>query len=235
VIDTHDQAIRVGWYGKSPAAGDFVSRRLSRPMIDALDRWFQAGMTAMRERMPDAWHTRYAKAPVWRALLPSQIIGPQPCLAIIAASSDRVGRSFPFCTVAPLPREPDGWMQSLPQAGEEFSRLVEQSLGTLRGDDFDRRVDEVASRVFGEAAARDGDDLGSVLDDLAIESGDLATVPLNAQSAFPWPDLAQRFDPAGTASYWWTGANRASAGFVHHGSLDADLFVTLFGEACQTT
>jgi type VI secretion system protein ImpM len=160
------------------------------------------------------------------------VIASQPCLAIVAPSSDRVGRSFPFGIVAPLPAQSNGWIRALPQAGEDVSRLVEQSLRTLRSDDFDRHLDDIASRAFG-TAARDGDDIGSVLDELAIESGDLATVPLNAQSAFPWPDLAQRFDPAGTTSYWWTGANRASAGFVHDGSLDADLFATLFGESCQ--
>src|SRR5690242_21900210 len=94
--DANHHAVAVGWYGKSPAAGDFVSRRLSRPVIAALDRWFQSGMTALRERMPDAWHRFYAKAPVWRTLLPAHAIAPQPCLAVVAASSDRVGRSFPF-------------------------------------------------------------------------------------------------------------------------------------------
>ena len=232
MIDGNRDAVTFGWYGKSPAAGDFVSRRLSRPIIAALDRWFQSGMTALRERMPDAWHSCYAKAPVWRTLLPAQAITAQPCLAVVAASSDRVGRSFPFGIVAALPAQPNGWIRSLPQAGEDVSRLVEQSLRTLRSDDFDQRLDEIASRVFRDEA---DDDIGSVLGELAIESGDLSTVPLNAQSAFPWPDLAQRFEPAGTASYWWTGANRASAGFVHDGSLDADLFVTLFGDACRAT
>jgi type VI secretion system protein ImpM len=234
VIDTHPHAVTFGWYGKTPAAGDFVSRRLARPVIAVLDRWFQSGMTALRERMPQAWQAYYAKAPVWRALLPSDIVAPQPCLAIVAASSDRVGRGFPFCIVAPLPAKPNGWIRSLPQAGEEISRLVEQSLRNLRSDDFDRHLDEIASRLFG-AAGRGDDDIGSVLDDLAIESDDLATVPLNAASAFPWPDLGQRFEAAGTASYWWTGANRAGAGFVHDGALDADLFVTLFGEPCRPT
>jgi type VI secretion system protein ImpM len=232
VTDGNLETVTFGWYGKSPAAGDFVSRRLSRPIIVALDRWFQSGMTALRERMPEAWHSCYAKAPVWRTLLPAEAIAPQPCLAVVAASSDRVGRSFPFGIVAPLPAQPNGWIRSLPQAGEDVSRLVEQSLRTLRSDEFDQRLDEIASRIFGNEA---GDDIGSVLDDLAIETGDLATVPLNARSAFPWPDLAQRFEPAGTTSYWWTGANRASAGFMHDGSLDADLFVTLFGEACRAT
>jgi len=232
MIDGNRDAVTFGWYGKSPAAGDFVSRRLSRPVIAALDRWFQSGMTALRERMPDAWHSCYAKAPVWRTLLPAQAITAQPCLAVVAASSDRVGRSFPFGIVAALPAQPNGWIRSLPQAGEDVSRLVEQSLRTLRSDDFDQRLDEIASRVFRDEA---DDDIGSVLGELAIESGDLSTVPLNAQSAFPWPDLAQRFEPAGTASYWWTGANRASAGFLHDGSLDDDLFVTLFGDACRAT
>ena len=231
--DAHHYAVAFGWYGKSPAAGDFVSRRLPRAIIAALDRWFQSGMTALRERAPDAWHTHYAKAPVWRALVPSQMIATVPCLAIVIASSDRVGRSFPFCVVAPLPAHLDGWMRSLQQAAEDVSRLVEQSLRTLRGDDFEGRLDEIASRVASVERKHDDEDIGSVLDDLAIETADLATVPLNAQTAFPWLDLAQRFDPSGTTSYWWTGASHATAGFIHDGPLDGALFVTLFGETCQ--
>lgn len=231
--ETNQQDVTYGWYGKSPAAGDFVSRRLPRAAIAVLDGWFQSGMTALRDRAPVEWPTYYANAPVWRALLPSQIVVPQPCLAIVAASSDRVGRRFPFCIVAPLSPQSNGWMRSVAQGGDELSRLVEQSLRMpLHGDEIDRRLDEIASRVRDESGARDSDDMGNVLDDLAIESGDeLATVPLTAQSTFPWPDLAQRFEPAGTASYWWASAKRASAGFVHRGALDAELFVTLFGEA----
>lgn len=229
------RAVAFGWYGKSPVAGDFVSRRLTRPVVAALDHWFQSGMTALRERTPDAWHEQYSKAPLWRGLLPSQVIASRPCLTIVAASTDRVGRSFPFCVVAPLPEQPNGWMRSVPQAAEDLSRLVEQSLPALSGDEFERQLDEIASRIAGEDVAAYADDIGGVLDDLSIENADLATVPLNAQTAFPWPDLAQRFDSAGTASYWWTGASRAGAGFVHEGPLDANLFVTLFGEACQAT
>jgi len=231
--DANHHAVAVGWYGKSPAAGDFVSRRLARPVIAELDRWFQSGMTALRERMPDTWQMHYAKAPVWRALLPSQMIAAVPCLAVVAASRDRVGRSFPFCVVAPLPEDPDGWMASLPQAAEDLSGLVEQSLRTLRGDDFDRQLNAIASRIVSADSRHESEDIASMLDDLAIESADLATVPLNAQTAFPWLDLAHRFDSCGTTSYWWTGASRTSAGFVHEGPLDANLFATLFGETCQ--
>ena len=76
MTDGNLETVTFGWYGKSPAAGDFVSRRLSRPIIAALDRWFQSGMTALRERMPEAWHSCYAKAPVWRTLLPAEAIAP---------------------------------------------------------------------------------------------------------------------------------------------------------------
>jgi type VI secretion system protein ImpM len=224
-----------GWYGKSPATGDFISRRLSRPMIDALDRWFQSGLTALRERAPERWENVYAKAPVWNGLLPGGIVAAQPCLASIAPSSDRVGRRFPFCVVAEVPARSNGWMRALGRRGVDLSRVVEQSLrAPLPGDELDKRLHDVAAHTFAGDDAGAGDDIGSVLEDLAIESVDLATVPLDAQSAFPWPDLAQRFDPGGTASYWWT-AGKGGAGFVHRGALDADLFVTLFGGACLPT
>ena len=75
-------------------------------------------------------------------------------------------------------------------------------------------------------------DIAAVLGDAAIDS-DLSTVPLGADSAFPWPDLARMFDPAGRTSYWWSAPRpgRLQSGLTHAGALDATLFVTLFGDA----
>jgi hypothetical protein len=74
-------------------------------------------------------------------------------------------------------------------------------------------------------------DIADVLGDAAQD--DLTTVPLDSHSAFPWPELAQKFDPRAGTSYWWTSRTRGamSRGFTHEGPLDVGLFVMLFGAA----
>lgn len=228
-----DDGLTFGWYGKSPSTGDFVSRRLARTSIHTLDRWFQAGMTALRERAPQTWERDYGMAPIWSALLPARIVSAEACLAVIAASNDRVGRRFPFCVVATLGGTTLARMTSLADCSETVARLVEQSIrASLSSDAFDRELAPLASRFVRDDTG-EVSDIGALLDELEIESDDLATVPLTATSAFPWPDLARTFDPAGTTSYWWARVppgRLASGGFTHSGMLDSTLFVTLFGE-----
>jgi type VI secretion system protein ImpM len=219
-----------GWFGKNPGAGDFVSRRLSRSTIETLDAWFQTGMTALREHARDRWESDYLAAPTWTALLPAGVVAPDARLAVVGPSSDRVGRRFPFCVVASLPPASDEWVRALAQSGNDITRVVDRSMRTpMTGDDFDRGMQGATQALAADDRSRPPDDLGNVLDDLAIGADALATVPLNAQSTFPWPDLARQFDAQGSTSYWWTSARSlTSAGFTHRGGLDAGLFVTLF-------
>jgi type VI secretion system protein ImpM len=226
-----------GWYGKRPSAGDFVSRRLPRPLVDRLDLWLQAGMTALRERSPDTWQRGYAVAPVWNALVPAGVLAPDACLAVVAASQDRVGRRFPMCVIVQLRGGRDALVRitSLPGYCAGLSGLVEGSIRVSIGaDEFDERLSALTTRFVRDASAPldDLSDIAAVLGD-AASGDDLSTVPLGADSAFPWPDLARMFDPAGRTSYWWSAPRpgRLQSGFTHAGALDATLFVTLFGDA----
>jgi type VI secretion system protein ImpM len=230
-----DAASMIGWYGKTPSTGDFVSRRLARPTINEVDRWCEVGMLALRERAPDGWERSYASAPTWNALVPARVIAPHACLVAVAASCDRVGRRFPFCVVASPPPAALAHIASLGEYGEAMSTLVEQSTRAALGlDEFDARLCALAGRYFDGRAVTpdDASDLGAVLGELAIDAADLVTVPLGAHAAFPWPDLARTFEPEGATSYWW--GHRASApspgGFTHRGTLTPSLFVLLFGE-----
>jgi type VI secretion system protein ImpM len=226
-----------GWYGKRPSAGDFLSRRLPKSLVDRLDLWLQAGMTALRERSPDEWHRRYAAAPAWNALLPAGVLAPDACLVVVAASQDRVGRRFPMCVIVQLGggRDALARITSLPGYCAALSALVERSIRTsIGGDEFDQRLSVLTTQFVRDASAPldDLSDIAAVLGDAAIDS-DLSTVPLGADSAFPWPDLARMFDPAGRTSYWWSAPRpgRLQSGLTHAGALDATLFVTLFGDA----
>jgi type VI secretion system protein ImpM len=231
-----DVASTVGWYGKVPSTGDFISRRLARTTVNEIDRWCEVGMTTLRERAPETWQRTYTAAPVWNALLPARVVAPHACLVAVAASSDRVGRRFPLCVVASLPASALPRKASLGDYGEAMSAIVEQAVRASIGiDEFDARVMALSAQYLNEEDPTAGgeSDIGAVLDELAIDAADLATVPLGAHASFPWPDLARTFDANGATSYWWATrapGNSSGAGFTHRGTLTPNLFVTLFDE-----
>jgi type VI secretion system protein ImpM len=228
----------VGWYGKTPSTGDFISRGLSRSVIDRLDGWLQAGMTAIREQSPDAWQEHYASAPIWDAVLPSGIVTSRACVAVVAPSIDRVGRRFPLSVIVTLTMEDTTLSQftSLPDYCADMSRIVEASIrNSISADEFDQQLDRLTSQsVRDDADLADLSDITEVLGDAGLDST-LATVPLTARSVFPWPDLIQTFDPNARTSYWWCNSElgRALCGFTHEGTLDARLFATLFGASAS--
>ena len=232
-IGMEGDATSFGWYGKTPATGDFISRRLAKSTVDRLDAWLQAGMTALRDAAPRSWEVSYASAPIWNALLPASLLTPEASLVVVAPSFDRVGRRFPLCLVTAIDDRTLRRITSLPGYCADVSRLVDDWLhAQVDADEVDRRLPLVAAPFLGE------DERASALSDIADVLGDaaqddLTTVPLDTQSAFPWPDLVRTFDPRAITSYWWTSRTRGATtrGLTHEGSLDVGLFVTLFGAA----
>lgn len=225
----------IGWYGKTPLTGDFVSRRLSRAIIDKLDTWLQTGMTAIQHEAPDVWREHYESAPIWDAVLPAGIVTSSVCLAIVAASFDRVGRRFPFCLIVALPGHTAALARfsSLPDYCAGLSSVVDESIRkSIGADEFDRKLETLTSQCVRDdlSATPEFSDITAVLGSTAA-GDELTTVPLNADSLFPWPDLVHTFDSAGSTSYWWSSMERVRrhGGLTHSGALDARLFRILFG------
>ncbi|HEU0199426.1 MAG TPA: type VI secretion system-associated protein TagF [Burkholderiaceae bacterium] len=94
-----------GWFGKLPAAGDFVSRRLPDDFLHAWDDWLQHGLVAARERYGDGWldaHGGHAEDGVRRFWLGPDVLGDVCWTGLLTPSVDRVGRRFPLTIAAPL-------------------------------------------------------------------------------------------------------------------------------------
>jgi type VI secretion system protein ImpM len=98
-----------GFYGKLPAAGDFVSRRLPPDFVRFWDRW------TARHLVP-----RLASTPLLFLLATP----PGPMLGIALASHDRAGRRFPLtlaaaptAAAAALPALAAPWLATLTEAG----------------------------------------------------------------------------------------------------------------------
>ncbi|MEC3889754.1 type VI secretion system-associated protein TagF [Xanthomonas campestris] len=90
---------RPGFYGKLPAVGDFVHRRLPETFVDP----WHAAMQGLLHATGAGTATRARQAPVWRFVLMPGLAGTTAWAGVMRASVDRVGRGFPLVIAAPLP------------------------------------------------------------------------------------------------------------------------------------
>ena len=58
--------LSVGFFGKLPAVGDFVRRRVDDAVVDTWDAWLQGAMASSRDALGDRWLDLYLTAPMWR-------------------------------------------------------------------------------------------------------------------------------------------------------------------------
>jgi type VI secretion system protein ImpM len=233
VRPVQQSSVTTGFYGKIPAVGDFLSRRLPREVVLACDEWARQGLHDLRTRDPEGWVDRYQRSPAWSALVPAPMARGFVLLGAIAASHDRVGRRFPlWLLLAMPPGEVDRSL--LDDASSLAGGLCVAALRAVRerlpADELDALIGDV-ERAHEEstAAPSGGDDILEVLG-IAGSPQDATTIPLTRDLS-PWPQLASSFDPNGSVSYWWTNAAGGAAprGFTHSGRLGSALFALLFG------
>jgi len=213
---------QVGWYGKLPAAGDFLSRRMGHELQAWWDRWMQNGLGAFR-RWPDAMPRHYAVAPVWNFAIPAALGIDRVQLGCIAPSCDRVGRYYPVCVTLQVaaaayhPAVLEGAASWYHQCGSALLRAIRQAVAP---EQFDRLVLDAGRSGFSPASGG-SDDILSILGPAAGGAG---------APQLGWPELPLCFDAAGHTSYWWT--NRADGSplrtVAHGGGLNIPLFSQLF-------
>ncbi len=104
-----------GFFGKLPARGDFVERRLDRGFCRGLDAWLQAGMAEGCARLGDLWMPLYLSAPLWRFAFHAGICGPRPAAGVMMSSVDRVGRYFPLVVAVHAARVSSEWYEAAEQ------------------------------------------------------------------------------------------------------------------------
>jgi len=123
-----------GFFGKLPALGDFVSRRLDSDFINSWDAWLSEGISASREQLGANWLKAYLTSPIWRFLLSPGNCGSCSWAGIMMPSVDSVGRYFPLTLAVPVYRR-----ELLPclfsVAAEWFEELELSALSAL-DDEF---------------------------------------------------------------------------------------------------
>jgi type VI secretion system protein ImpM len=121
----------VGFYGKTPAAADFVVHGLDDAFTRPWHAWMEAGLAISQAQLQEKWLEYYLVAPVWHFALSTGLGGADSITGVFIPSVDRVGRYYPF-TLAEhtklLPAfvmlECNAWHQA----------LAELSLQTLQED-----------------------------------------------------------------------------------------------------
>jgi type VI secretion system protein ImpM len=151
-------ATPLGFFGKLPSQGDFVSRRLPWDFTETWDTWLQAGLAQARERLGALWLPAYLNAPVWRFALAPGLAGPSAWAGLWFPSVDRVGRHFPMTVAAALP--PGQAVPSLAHADEQWLALEDAALAALDPatslDRFDTLLQQARLPEGGAMPAPDG-------------------------------------------------------------------------------
>src|SRR5262249_33456992 len=107
----------VGFYGKLPSHGDFISRAVGDQFVDRWDAWLQAGVAQSRADLGEGWLDLFLTSPVWRFALARGGIGGRAFAGVLLPSGDRVGRYFPLTIVADFPPSSDPHVLSVAAAG----------------------------------------------------------------------------------------------------------------------
>ncbi len=169
--------IELGFYGKLPAYGDFIQKRLPQDFINSWHEWLQTGMLACRERDPEGWLSFYLNCPAWCFVLGAGICGEQAVAGVTIPSVDRVGRYFNFTLASILPVDTDPAVF----AGARhkwFANLENLALSVLEQemdqDGIDRSINERSAELGWGQAPRTT--FESDADHVRIASNDISGV-----------------------------------------------------------
>ncbi len=220
--DTHP----IGWYGKLPAAGDFMSRRLPAEFVDLWDRWLQAGIAHSRAELGEQWPDLYLTFPVWRFLLPAD--GQHECAwcGVLLPSVDRVGRLFPLTVCQPLSAE-ELLTADFNGLEAHLARFGEAGMFGLDADtveDFEQQIFTIGplARCNGERTLP----LGAFAAEYSVGRW---TLPAPVDVALARSAAQFMLSHLGHRAMWWLPADEGSAGTLRleRTPLRADLFAAL--------
>jgi len=138
------ETLSVGWYGKIPSLGDFISRRLPANFIDTWDAWLQKAMATSREELGEHWLDLYLTSPMWRfILMPDTCSNTKIWTGILMPSIDKVGRHFPLTIAAEIEPYPQALL-SLISSQHWYTALEQVALASLdlniSPDDLDQSL-----------------------------------------------------------------------------------------------
>ena len=180
--------LELGFYGKLPSLGDFVSRRLPQDFIAPWDSWLQSSLAASQEVLGEQWLYQYLTSPIWRFALSPGLIGKDAWMGIVMPSVDRVGRYFPLTIACKVPRDVS-LIHLFSEACDWFEGLESIAISALDNDlaveEFDLMVKGIAAF---EMSVEQNTSLNQAQDTLKAESAfylEFQNSSLKADKMFP--------------------------------------------------
>ena len=192
------EATTPGFFGKLPARGDFLSRRLPASVAAAWERWLQQLTATVRESGERGWQDAWLTAPLWHFTLGRNLAAPYGAAGVLLASADRVGRLFPFTLIGAA-------AAGSATDAAAWSREAEALAMAALADDFDPSILDSALAALGPPPAPHGPNREPGARKLLLD-GD-------------WPaledpladDEARQPGPGPDQSEWWTrGSDRVA-------------------------
>ncbi|WP_244491034.1 type VI secretion system-associated protein TagF [Paramesorhizobium deserti] len=93
---------RIGFFGKIPTHGDFVSGSLGTRLREELDSWIQDGLASCEQAFGQHWQVLFRSSAPWRFVIQDHLWIPGTIVGVLLPSQDRVGRCFPLIIAAQL-------------------------------------------------------------------------------------------------------------------------------------
>lgn len=213
--------VRLGFYGKLPARGDFVTRRLPRGFVEPWDAWLQGGLASASDQLREHWPTPYLEAPLWRFLVSAGVCGNEVVAGVVMPSVDRVGRYFPLTLAAPM-GDCAAPTRTIVDGAAWYERVEELALSALADDAdfeaFDRDSEGVTALRPARAETQTGEsgiflayDGGEAPSDVAAHLGDACLARLWGNWALWWTTGSERIRPCMLATKDLPGASRFAA------------------------
>jgi len=132
----------IGWYGKLPAAGDFLRHHLPDAFVDDWDAWLRAGMAAAADAQGEDWQDSFLRFPVWYFLRGND--GSGAWAGLLLPGVDRVGRLFPMTVAFNIPPDDFGGL-AFAQIETRLAAIEDHTLAALGDDDLERFEEALAA------------------------------------------------------------------------------------------
>lgn len=214
----------VGLFGKIPALGDFVRRRLPASFVEPWDEWLRQAIVRSKDELGQGWLPDYLTSPLWRFAVSGGVCGDAPACGVLMPSVDAVNRHYPLTVAATLPAGANPF--ALVAGAEAWFDAVESlALSCLQPEGdvnlVDSELDAVGQPGSSAASAR------FPLTGLAAYSADSERwrVDLDSEGLLGnvfLPHLLDRFVRAsyGAYSLWWTtGSDHVPPSFMIYRAL----------------
>ncbi len=182
------EPLAIGWYGKIPSLGDFISRRLPVSFIGVWDTWLQGAITTSREQLGEHWLDLYLTSPIWRFILMPDTCGNSKIwTGILMPSVDKVGRHFPL-TIATEIEPYTGALLSILSEQEWYAALEHIALASLdyniSPDDLDQDLaNHPPSILSSKSSSIDAQELGDWWQIYTLPGDNYMTVSLPTASS----------------------------------------------------